>query len=143
MNPETTHDEIVRAMWDIFDWAYEQRGLEIDFTVRELNHESLNWVYKIFPENPEEEEEYLANGDQEEIKVKYVMYHCLMEMRYQLNEPDKEHRENVFNKVMSGKSRGWPECDNANDDLNPNMNPIRNIDYFMKFEKGMFDCVGI
>lgn len=143
MNPETTHDEIARAMLEVFDWGFEQRGLEINFTVRELKQESLNWVYKIFPEDADEEEEYLANGDPEEIKVKYVMYHCLMEMWYVFNRWGVNHKEFIFGKVMRGKVRGWVGCENANDDLDPNANPIRNIDYFMKFSKEMFDCVGL
>ena len=138
-----TDSELSREMWKVFDWGYGQCGLEIDFTVSELKHESLGWVFKIFPEDPEEEEEYLANGDQEEIKVKYVMMHCLMEFWHLFYHPEVDHRKYVFEKVMRGKERGWIGCENASDDLNPDGNPIRNVDYYMKYDKGMFDCVGI
>ena len=120
-----------------------ENGVLVEFTPPEVRNESLNWVYKLFPENCEEEERYLLEGNQEEIKTKYVMMHCLLELWYPFHHPEVDHRSNVFNKVMLGRSRGWIGCENANDDLNPNRNPIGNIEYFSKFEKGMFDCVGI
>ena len=143
MNSVMSDSELSQKMWEIFDWGFDQCGLEIDFTVRELKDESLEWIYKIFPEDPEEEEEYLANGNQEELKVKFVMMHCLMVFWHMFNHPEVDYRKYVFEKVMRGKEEGWVGCENANDDLNPNGNPVRDIDYFMKFDNGMFVCVGI
>ena len=117
--------------------------MNAEFTPNEVKHPSLNFVYKLFPEDCGLEESYLANGDEDEIKVKYVMMHCLLEFWYLFNKPEVKHRKFVFDKVMYGKESGWVGCENASDDLDPSANPIRNIDYFMKFEKGMFDCVGI
>ena len=120
-----------------------ENGVNAEFTPNEVKHVSLNFVYKLFPEDCGLEESYLANGDEDEIKVKYVMMHCLLEFWYQFNRPEVDHRKFVFEKVMRGKEQGWVGCENASDDLDPSVNPIGNIDYFMKFEKGMFDCVGI
>ena len=143
MNPAMSNSELSQKMREIFDWGYQQCGFTLEIGVPELKSESLQWVYKLFPEDCDEEERYLREGDQEEIKVKYVMMHCLLELWYPFYHPEVDHRKNVFEKVMMGKERGWVECQNASEDLNPDGNPIRNVDYYMKYEKGMFDCYGI
>ena len=133
MNPVMSNSELSQKMREIFDWGYQECGFTLEIGVPELKSESLRWVYKLFPEDCDEEERYLREGDQEEIKVKYVMMHCLLELWYPFYHPEVDHRKNVLRKWW-GKERGWIECQNANDDLNPNGNPIQCG--YMKYEKG-------
>ena len=142
MNSAMSNSQLSQKMREIFDWGYGQCGFTLEIGVPEFKSESLRWVFKLFPEDCDEEDRYLREGDQEEIKVKYVMMHCLLELWFPFYHPEVDHRKNVFEKVMRGKERGWIECQNANDDLNPNGNPIRNEDYYMKYRR-MFDYYGI
>ena len=76
-------------------YAYgETRGVTMKrISLQELKHD-LAWVYDLFPEDDNELDTYLENGDAKEIKVKYVMFNSFMEQR------DKEHRIFVYNKVL-------------------------------------------
>ena len=72
--------------------------------------EEMRWVYELFPEDAEKQEEYLEKGDAEEIKVKYVMYHSLLE------EINKRHRNYVREKVKYGKRMGWKGSGHATEE---------------------------
>ena len=128
---------------EVLNWGSSQCGVDIKISVDELKEKNLDWVNKLFPKNGEELEEYLAKGDVGEIKVKYVLYHCLMEIWYMYNKPNKDHKKFVFDKVMYGKCEGWEGCENVSEALEPSIYPVRNIDYYSRFEKKMFDCIGI
>lgn len=127
----------------ILDWGKDQIGINISVTDEQMKSDSLEWIYELFPKNAYDEEEYLKNGPVDEIKTKYVMYHCLMEIWSVYNDSKKSHRSHVFNKVMFGKTQGWDGCENANEEYLSINVPVRNIDYYLRFDKKMFDCVGI
>ena len=127
----------------ILEWGKHKIGIKITVTEKEMERDTLEWVYKLFPKNAHDEELYLKNGPVDEIMTKYVMYHCLMEIWCVYNKTMESHRSYVFNKVMYGKAQGWEECESASEEyLSVNV-PLRNIDYYLRFDKKMFDCVGI
>lgn len=128
---------------EIFEYGC-LRGVVIqDFNWNQLKNASITWIAaQLFPENLDDEEEYIANGDEYEIHTKYVMYHCFLEMYYKY-QGRENHRDDLFERIVIGNERGWEGCENITEDLNPGNNPIKPFHFFEKFEKQMFDCFGI
>ena len=126
---------------EFLDWSASQ-GVHVNIQLDEVKGNNFSFVEKLFP--VDEEEYYIEHGDPVEIKIKYVLYHCLMEIWYSYNKPDKCHRTSVFNKVMRGKRECWSGCDTASQEL---LSPFgfsdSPVEYFSKFDKKHFDAVGI
>ena len=135
--------EINNNIQKILEWGKEQSGINIQISVDEVKDKSLDWVDKLFPKNAYQQESYIANGPVDEIKTKYIMYHCLMELWTVFNNPQESQREYVFNKVMLGKENGWEGCENASIELVQDISYVSSIDYYLRFDKKMFDCIGI
>ena len=129
-------------MNEIFEYGLSRGVYVPEFTYEDLYDEDIEWLGNLFPEDDEDYDEYISEGDENEIHTKFVMYHCFMQLWYDYNDMG-DNRENFYEQVMEAHNDGVESCLNASEDLDPQNNPIKLFHYYEKYDKSMFEEVGL
>ena len=137
LNYNTELDSLKIKIKEITNWA-ALHNIKINITVKKLNR-NLDWVIQLFPLAYEEQEKFLRETNPLDIHRRFVIYHSLLELCYnRLN-----HRKKFFEKLIYGKSEGWPECATTNKSFDPDKLQETNISYYSSFSNREFEAYGI
>ena len=101
---------------------------------------SLDWIYHLFPADGDQQELYIKTENPQILKVKYIIYHSLIEIYFYHNQGLQskiKHRQFVFNKVLHFKHLF---SDTSLLYFSVTQNPIQ---FYSQFSNNMFNAVGI
>lgn len=101
---------------------------------------TLDWIYHLFPADGDQQELYIKTENPHILKVKYIIYHSLIEIYFYHNQGLQskiKHRQFVFNKVLHFKHLF---SDTSLLYFSVTQNPIQ---FYSQFSNNMFNAVGI
>ena len=100
----------------------------------------LDWIYHLFPADGDQQEIYIKTENPRTLKVKYIIYHSLIEIYYYHNhglQSKIKHRHFVFNKVLHFRHLF---SNTAIVNYSVTQNPIQ---FYSQFSNNMFNAIGI